>query len=178
MKDIVLIQRIECHWSKASRGGPEAAQRNAVPEAVKVPVQALRKTPPGLLVEHGVDYSERRGFDAPSERITEEPFGRLKIGCVLIEPDSEGAWVVFEYDTGRAGAPFRYSPPGGRPATRFTLGPGQWGRVRYNGRFSHEEGGWTYGKFVFNVGMFPALSADVFLHSEPAHTVDQTALLW
>ncbi|NEB03553.1 hypothetical protein [Streptomyces sp. SID13726] len=54
---MIVVQRAVTHWTKQSRGGDEAARRNAVPEVFPVPAPG----PAGVLV-HEVDAHERDGF--------------------------------------------------------------------------------------------------------------------
>src|SRR5690242_7855528 len=111
MDSAIVIQRIETHWSKESRGGPSAVLRNAVPESLTLPA-SLSTTSQQDMIEHWVSYSQWEGFDRPRVTITQEAPGKLKLGCVLIEPLVASVRVVFEYDPKYAGMPIRFAPSG------------------------------------------------------------------
>jgi hypothetical protein len=178
MESLIIIQRISINWSKKSRGGSLASERNAVPEALAIPVENLKKPIDGL-IEHDVSYYERHGFSMPwRSELTQESAGRLRLGCLVIEPIGSGLQVTFEYDSGCAGMPPRHAPLGGIPSTRMQLQPGQWGRMLYNGRFTHGESDWWYEKWVFNIGLFEKLEEDVFVAKQPAQVISQMAMLW
>lgn len=56
----------------------------------------------------------------------------------------------------------------------FTVRAGEWGRVRYNWRYSagqswSYEGGWRYSKTVVNIGLFDQPQAEVFIGTTPTH---------
>jgi hypothetical protein len=177
MEARIIIQNINTAWSKQSRGGKLASERNAVPEALLFPLEKPRKSAGGL-IEHCLAYTEWEGFSTASySSLIEEPAGKIRTGCVLIEPVGGELKVIFEYDTARAGMPIRYSPPGGKPSTRMRLQAGQWGRVLYNGRTASEET-WWYDKVVINVGLFKTLREDVFVSTQPTQVISQMARLW
>lgn len=50
------------------------------------------------------------------------------------------------------------------PRTVLTLGPGEWGRIEYNGRYSSLAGmaGWKYHRRVINVALVEEVGAVVF----------------
>lgn len=61
----------------------------------------------------------------------------------------------------------------------FELQTGQWGRILYNGRHSDwDNGGWSYDKYVVNIGLFVDPKPDVFLSTKPLKTYSKMALLW
>ncbi|HKQ76242.1 MAG TPA: hypothetical protein VJ810_21285 [Blastocatellia bacterium] len=102
--------------------------------------------------------------------------GSIRIGCVRIEPQAEALRVTYEYDPRIGGMPRRYSYRGEPTNSSFDLCLNQWGRVKYNGRFS-DDAGWWYLKVVFNIGWFDGVSQDVFVSTRPEHTIDQMATL-
>jgi hypothetical protein len=177
VEGLVAIQSIQTSWSKKSRGGAQATARNSIPDSLPIPVRELGGLAQGL-IEHSVSYVESHGFDSPYKSdLLRERVGRVRTGCVLIEPSAAGLKVVFEYDAKLAGMPVRYSPPGGKPSTRMDLQLGQWGRVAYNGRFP-AEGGWWYMKYVVNVGLFKEFAHSIFTTGPPSQEVSQMAKLW
>jgi hypothetical protein len=177
MEPLIIIQKIQTGWSKKSRGGKMATERNAVPEALAIPMEKL-KDPIDGLIEHSISYYEWQGFSSPQHSsLTQEAAEKVRFDCLVIEPLGAELKVIFEYDGKYAGMPVRYTPPGGKPSTRMHLQPGQWGRVLYNGRFAVEEG-WWYDKKVFNIGLFEKLEEDLFTSSQPAQVLSQMAKLW
>jgi hypothetical protein len=175
---MILVQHIISSWSKASRGGPSAVLRNAVPEALPLPNVAVNKRG-NALIQHTASYGEGNDFAAPShDSLTAESAGVIRIGCVRVEPLDGGARVAFEYDFRVAGMPPRDTHPRAWAKADFGLAVGEWGRVLYNGRFPSDEGGWWYQKTVVNVGCYDAVRADVFVSTRPLYTTDRMARLW
>jgi hypothetical protein len=178
MECLILIQNIHTSWSKKSRGGKLAIERNAVPDALAIPVGQLKKSVKGL-IEHSASYYESHGFSSPHHAsLTQESAGRLRLHGLVIEPVGAQLKVTLEYDSGRAGMPLRYAPLGGIPSTRMHLQSGQWGRVLYNGRFTHDEADWWYEKQVFNIGLVEKLKEDIFIATQPTQVISQMARLW
>lgn len=172
---MILIQEIRSIWSKASRGGPAAALRNAVPEAAPFPlVRAGSKT--GPILHQSLLYGELNGFAEPiSSQVVELRSDRISIGCVKIEVSSEQLVVAYEYDYRCGGAPPRHSRPGVNLKEEVVAGHESWVRVKYNGRFSGED--WWYEKVVLNVGLFQEYEPGVFYSSKPSHEISQMAEL-
>lgn len=169
---IILVQEIRTDWSKVSRGAPGAAKRAAVPRALPLPLHRADRDFYALF-EHRVFFSEWEGFRDPGEQVAcSEEVGQVIYGCVRLKLEGESLRVVWKYDPGYAGAPSR----DGNPKQAFTLRPGQWGRVVYNGRFGEDEG-WYYRQTTFNVALAERASACVFTESEPAHVYKQVAEL-
>jgi hypothetical protein len=97
----------------------------------------------------------------------------FRAGSVLVRWEGEHLHVDYQWSFA-AGMPERYSR-----RDVLVLGPGQWGRLRYNARRSDWDGGeWSYEKWTFNIGLFPALDARVFVGTEPVKVHSQMALLW
>ncbi|MFD6416245.1 hypothetical protein [Streptomyces sp. NPDC060194] len=154
----VVVQRVRTSWTKASRGGPGAAVRNAAPIAFAVPLGLGS----GL---HEVVLAEADGF---VPQMTE---GELSdAGLQLREAD--GLLRVRPPELARMTAPRRDRRP---PSVR--LAPGQWLRWQINYRFG---GGWsdtwTYRLDTLNIAYGPT-SADVFLTTPPTRTVDERGFL-
>jgi hypothetical protein len=83
---ILIMQQLHIVWTKASRGGPGAVQRNGVPEVAKVPLQRVEARHPML---HQIVYRECDGF-LPDERLVQDPTVRpLQVGCVTIDDAGE-----------------------------------------------------------------------------------------
>ncbi|HJQ25929.1 MAG TPA: hypothetical protein VKA60_18570 [Blastocatellia bacterium] len=175
MSGLIVVQQISVRWRKTARGGVSAARRNAVPEALPLPLRRESLTPDTWL-NHAARFGEANDFAAPQhESLTEEPLGTLQLGCVTITPQADAVMVAYEYSFKCAGMPRREPFPGTGAKNDFTLRLGQWGRVRYNGRFAEDE--WRYEKVVINVGFFERLLPDAFLASSPTHEISRLASL-
>jgi hypothetical protein len=170
---MLIIQEIKTFWTKASRGAPGAIGRNSVPESLLVPLNKANVRPMDRIIEHIVHYSEYEGFANPWESVyTYKISESLRFGCVNLLLGEQYAEVIWRYDPGYIGAPGRDGPP----KKVFSLHPGTWGQVRYNGRLQ-EEGSWIYQKIVLNVGNVERPSSSIFTDTPPDYTYDQMAKL-
>lgn len=171
MGNVIVVQQICTSWTKVSRGGENAAKRNAVPEVASLPVQHLIEVNKNntdnkddlVLIHHRVTCEEENGF-SPREKIHLNPTLRpFIVGGVTIQYSDDEVNAVFQYDRG-CGAPDR---SWARKTIHMTVN--QWGQIAYNGRFvAGWEGPWYYEKTVVNVGIFERLRPDVFTKQEPA----------
>lgn len=153
---VVLVQQIEVWWTKASRGGPGAARRNAVPKSME-PAPAARRARRGQLAHQRLEYREEREFQ-PVETVEIASLpqsGAITLVGLRIALTPERLEVF--YRAGReAGHPERYAPA--EPVLR--LASGDWGRVQDNGRYSSASGPWRYRQTTWNIGWFSALPDD------------------
>jgi hypothetical protein len=150
----VVVQRVRTAWTKASRGGPAAALRNATPVAFPLPADL----PSGSL--HEVLMQESDAFE-PRERVLDlaslEMALRETDGVLRIRPPQPSSFATLP----------RSSRP---PAAR--LSPGQWLRWHINYRLIASYGGqWHYRLDTFNVAFGPVTPA-VFLGT-PTRTIDE-----
>ncbi|MEV7026357.1 hypothetical protein [Kitasatospora sp. NPDC093558] len=153
----LVVQRIRTSWTKASRGGPGAAIRNAAPTAFALPEGLTSAL-------HAISMRESDAF-APHMSVADlsDP------GVVLKE--SDGLLRVHRPEVTPFGMPLRNRRP---PAVR--LAPGEWLRWQINHRFAGGwEGAWTYRLDTFNIAYCPT-SPDVFLGT-PTHHIDELAYL-
>jgi hypothetical protein len=42
-KAVLVVREIKTSWTKSSRGGDKAAERNAVPEAIAIPIDRIQE---------------------------------------------------------------------------------------------------------------------------------------
>jgi len=170
----VYIQAICTRWNKPSRGGTDALPRNCVPEAVSFPPPASAPKP-GNYVFHRSTFTDKNGFAAPtSSSLGATPYCPPNTGGITLSFENDALHVAYQWDRGQ-GAPERYSAR----VEPFRLAPGQWGRVRYNGRLSDfDNGTWWYEKWVYNVGLFSSPPPSVFVTTEPGKVFTQIAHLW
>lgn len=158
---ILIVQHISTYWSKASRGGPLARVRNAVPLALPI----SKRPPSGAVsVFHEAQFKERCEFKPVEDFIVDSPaVPRGRALCIRAGLGADGAWASYDYDNQCGGAPAR---PG---VTKKLIAP----LVRFvsiisNGRFSSPSyGDWFYEKHVVNVGQFASFDPDCFTETEP-----------
>jgi hypothetical protein len=169
--NILAIQRIRTIWTKASRGAAAARVRNAVPNALPLPQVQPGGTRP--LIEHDVTFLESNHFSDPVQAIKSSDSGDLlTYGCLHIKLSINSVQLIWEYRPDEGGAPPRHPAP----KDLFTLHAGQWARIEYNGRFSHDDG-WSYKKSVVNVGLLPILWANAFIENPPEYVWKSTMKL-
>ncbi|WP_203900320.1 hypothetical protein [Virgisporangium aliadipatigenens] len=161
-----VTQWVRTSWTKASRGGPAAARRNAVPVGFVLPPL----TGPAV---HEVLMDEADGF-TPRESLRDGPptgvTGAYTSAVRLSEADGR---LRVELRATSWGAPRRRSRP---PAVR--LAPGEWVRWQVNYRFSWPAargGAWSYRLDTLNLAYGP-VAAEAFL-GDPTHHVDERAAL-
>jgi hypothetical protein len=152
-----VVQRVRTSWTKKSRGGPEAARRNAAPTAFLLP--------PGLSSAlHEVAVRESDSFEP---RIQVRDLSAL--GTVLREVD--GRLRVGPPEVSDFAMPRRKRRP---PAVR--LSPGQWLQWQINHRFVGRcDGAWSYQLETFNV-LYGSAPPDVFLGAPTRHVDERGAL--
>lgn len=164
-----VIQRVHCLWTKQSRGGEGARQRNAVPTAVHLP----RIDSPTGFVLHTAIYSESNNFLQSDMLKTANDFVGLGLRDLEFLLDNESLRVRFVRDGYNAARP---SPYPYRDV--FALRLMDWGRVVYNGRYiDHCSGNWWYEKSTYNIGWLADCSADVFVATQPINTFVEIAKL-
>ncbi|MEU6139998.1 hypothetical protein ABZ848_06500 [Streptomyces sp. NPDC047081] len=148
-----VVQWVRTSWTKKSRGGPEAARRNATPTAFLLP--------PGL--SSALHEIEMREFDSFEPRMKVQDLSAP--GTILREVD--GLLRVDPPEVSMFAKPRRNRRP---PAVR--LAPGQWLQWRINYRFVGSCGGaWSYRLDTFNI-LYGSALPDVFL-GVPTRRVDE-----
>jgi hypothetical protein len=168
----LVVQAIKVAWTKEARGGPLATPRNRIPEISSLLFGKATPDPASpLYIRHEITWDESNRFQKPlNEKFELAEFsGAVKNHLLGFYLEGEAIRVGFEKSYGartqrnvllnytRLGAPARTVP-----VEIFTLGPGEWGQVRYNGRFSWNSG-WKYEKWVFNSAVFAGeIPADPF----------------
>lgn len=196
----LLIQAIHVEWSRLSRGAPQAAARNSIPEAVSFPIPADPIEDPHYHIHH-LYYSEADKFQQPHLEFDVETKAKdehLNYGCVrrrpwalvvimphtavkILEPGDETVQydrVGISWLTNGLNVTYRHTS--GAPQTPqavFTLESEQWMRIRYNARYS-VQAGWVYDKWVFNIGVFDNPPLEVFLSTRPSYIHSQMSKLW
>lgn len=159
---MLLIQEIDVSWTKASRGAPGSIQRNAVPECLEMSMPKGAWPSDKWLYQKSM-FSEHKNFANPFNQIDAlEAFKLKSFGALEFNRENEGIGVTLKPGDWR-GMP-GYPPPSGR---HFILHDNAYARIRYNWRIAHEEGGWAYGKTVFNLIETARFNAGIFVQNEP-----------
>jgi hypothetical protein len=169
-----VTQWVDVTWTKASRGAPGAALRNAVPNGFLLPVL-------GAPMTHIVMASERDDFGS---RSSWEPVpagsgylekaamsgtpGLPRHGEVDIRKQNDDLHILLRPTI------FGFPPRRRRPPA-VPLKPRQWVRWVVNYRFSGYRG-WSYAQVTMNVANGD-VAVDVFL-GEPTVTIDERASLF
>ncbi|GLZ13014.1 hypothetical protein Acsp04_32490 [Actinomadura sp. NBRC 104425] len=154
----VTIQLVRVSWTKASRGGPGAARRNACPEAFPLP----SVDPPFV---HTVHMREEHDF-APHETVTEGPPHRD-----LVHVREHDGLLHVELRPCPFGNPWRQGP-----RKNIRLAPGETLRWKINYRFSGNYG-WSYRQDTLNIAYGHAFPPNIFL-TPPTHATDERAHLF
>ncbi|MER5537413.1 hypothetical protein [Streptomyces mirabilis] len=152
-----VVQRVRTSWTKKSRGGSEAARRNAAPTAFLLP--------PGLSSAlHEVAMRESDSFEPRIQmRDLSAP------GTILREVD--GLLRVDPPEVSMFAMPRRNRRP---PAVR--LAPGQWLQWQINYRFVGRcDGAWSYRLETFNI-LYGSAMPDVFLGVSARHVDERRSL--
>lgn len=208
MNSIIVAQVICTIWSKRFRGGAQAALRNSVPERLALPPLPVLPDNPIVSIIHQVAYGERNAFVAYGVRTA---FGNPRWDRILVGPgvstpltpavglhcsddEDRSIRIVFEsphfesfYPVDieqpavvelRMGAPFRRAP-----RSPFALQCGEWGQIRYMGRWNRCYKGEMaeYQKWVCNVAWLPAdapMSPNLFLETQPSRRFDSLPDVW
>jgi hypothetical protein len=152
----VIAQWVRTLWTKRSRGGLAAAQRNAVPIGFPLP-DTHSPLVHAVLIAEWDDFKPQEslhyGEPDQADVLLDEADDRLRVELV-INPN---------------GAPSRWRRP---PAVR--LSRGEWVRWQVNYRIPYEAG-WSYRLDTLNLAYGP-VSQDVFTGA-PTFTVDERASL-
>lgn len=169
---IVVIQNICTSWTKASRGGVNAAARNRTPEVLEL-LPLAPSYSQNILLLHTVVYSEYHHFQNPRQRLEQKEFtDPFWHDCFKLSLVGNTLHVTTEWERSK-GVPRRLT----FLRQGFSLQDPQWGRITYNLRISWGEY-WEYQKQVINLGFFSSSSRRMFLETEPAHTYRDMATLW
>jgi hypothetical protein len=165
----VVIQHITTVWTKQSRGGIAARQRNSVPSAFTIPAHGGGE--PFML--HRLTFAEHVGFNPQSSILTANNFSELKL-VDLSYSISDGTQAVRFHRDGDNAA--KGSP---RPSSdAFVLEEQNWGRIVYNGRYIDRcTGNWSYEKHVYNIGWFSKWNLNVFCDSAPHAVFEELSML-
>ena len=162
-----LIQLVETHWTKRSRGAPGAVARNAVPQVVRFP--AVTRSEAVLI--HRASFSEHGQFAHPAA----QDF------AVFTQADSSRYHLEVTHQDDAAKVQFfgvPNLPTSGRPIDDVLLAPDTWLQIIANVRLSTDDS-WIYRKFVFNIAHAPRSDANALVSSQPpVASLDHQISLW
>ena len=168
---MLIVQRITTEWTKKSRGGVRAADRNTTPDAIQLPPTA--GPAPSCLV-HSIRFLEWENFACYSDVIESEIEEHFRVEPLFLRVRKDYVETRFVWSWNHCGAPKRESHD------LFRLALGQWGRFVCNGRFGAESMSgreWGYHKSVFNVAFVYAYDNDLFLRTMPNAESSRLAVL-
>ncbi|WP_285795389.1 hypothetical protein [Micromonospora sp. NBRC 107095] len=154
----VVVQWVHTSWTKRSRGGAEAARRNAVPVSFVLPV----RTAPFV---QEIVLTEADGF-APREGATRPPY-RSEMRLKRVDGGLQVELIAADW-----GVPRRHR----RPPT-VLLARGEWLRWHINYRFTGMNGGAMFYRLDTLNLAHGAVPADTFL-GEPPRFIDERAHIW
>jgi hypothetical protein len=168
---ILVVQAIGTVWTKRSRGAERAAFRRGVPEAVSLPpIAAMPGEPP--CVWHEVCYEDADDFRVPHPRAIKLWRAGHTVSDLGFAFTVKGETLTVDFEGRHYAQPARRNVRG-----ILNLQQGEWGRARYNYRTGGDEP-WRYWHWVVNVGLWIALSPNMFLSSLPAKTYDNIVDLY
>jgi hypothetical protein len=162
---VLIVQWVRVEWTKASRGAPGAAARNAVPGRYRLPACP---DPDAAQFVHVVAATEAGGFVPVAQA---EAYPQLT-GVRRLRLRAEGDGVRVRLDQELSGEPRRPHRPQPVP-----LAPGEWLCWRINWRFAWT-GGWSYRADTIHLRLAARWESGLFLDGEPTRTVDELARLY
>lgn len=146
LPDRTILQLLLTVWTKSSRGGQLASQRNGTPEGWTVPSSMIDlKAPAAVQVT----------FNEPTFTpiVTQVEPRRLPWHSIPFHLERDGQAVTISHANSRF---------------RCELVPQTWARLVWNERHTgYDTGNWWYSKAVLNVGFELTLDTEVFRTSVP-----------
>lgn len=171
---MIVIQEIKVRWSKESRSGAAAAQRQATPSAWALPERPLGSF--GLHQE--LVFEESCHFQFTQARVLDitDEHRHYLAGCVQVHREPPVVIVMYCYYEEAGGAPERTH----HPRQVLQLNVGEWGRVIYNGRFTNSRptgGAWLYQQVTVNIAHLQHYEPQTFLDGQPVKVFTDLAKL-
>ncbi len=162
MDNTALVQVIKVEWTKSSRGGQGARDRNSVPSALAIPDVLLGRWTREILV-NTTHWSEANAFAHPNRRESERlPANKvLRIDPVSIALGDPELAIGLDHET----LLVRFVPV----RREIVLMRGDWARVVFNARYACiDSGNWWYEQVTVNAGLFGERPPDsVFVETRP-----------
>lgn len=171
MSPHIVLQAIDTVWSKTSRGGEGARLRRTLPTALPMPLECFA-SPYAL---HHATFAESKGFERSDRIVRGKSLPELGVRDLLLQQEDASLAVQLVRDPHNAAVAGRifHSVPA------FSLKPGEWGQLQYNGRYvEHDRGNWWYEHHVYNIGLLDAADLDRFVRTKPDRRFLELARLW
>ncbi|MGB8646800.1 MAG: hypothetical protein WCF84_16285 [Anaerolineae bacterium] len=173
---MLIVQNIITTWTKKSRAGADAGERNAVLEMLPLP-SLPEVAPPDVLIYHEAVFAEQEQFIPKHRFRMQELIANrwLHYRCVHVRWTAAVVEAKFVYTPTCGGAPQRSE----YPRVVLHLARGTWGQIRYNGRFTSMSGDrdWSYRKTVVNIAYCDELMLEPFAGA-PVKVFSEMADLW
>jgi hypothetical protein len=174
MSGNVFVQAVYTIWTKASRGAPQAAARNRLPDAFALADYHLDQLLAGECYAK-VLIHERDGFK-PRASVEDffSPCFRWRWPGVSIQFLNNDKAVVVRYKhESWQGAPNRSH----QPVVKYELVSDKLLRVKFNNRHVGPWGEWWYCLYAFSILRTESPSGEMFL-AEPVKYISDLAELW
>ncbi len=174
---MIVIQWVSTSWTKASRGHPGSSRRNAIQDGYPLPSAVLECA--SSVFSHQLQANESSGFELQGSFRSYEPsdpLSPLNSSSRLLKLELEDHLLSLHFtpDSLAMGAPSRR-----HLARTFKLRPGEWVRLRMNGRHTdYHTGTRHYSKQVCNVALVSAPVIDLFTSGTPTYELDGMARLF
>lgn len=174
----IVIQQIDTEWTKASRGGEGACRRNAVPTELTLPLDCFAAP----VAMHVVDSFEWNDFQLDDSVKHWNSICDVRIPFLKLETRQNNLRIRFVRSPQNWVIANRlYDGVDGKPVLdvdAFVLGCDEWGRVRFNARYtSRDTGEWYYQHVVCNIGVFSSVELNRFVTLKPNHQFVELATL-
>lgn len=178
----VVVQHILIRWSKSSRGGSLAEQRNQIPRAFPVPAPKPRFDRQEWFPVHRIEFNESNQFHKPRHQTVEPHLIDIPYRTRNCTINADGEFPVITYEWRNGAPPRTYINKEGASVSvkkAFSVAGNHWVQIESNGRFSCRDFGiWFYEHEIINVAFTDPVNRAIFTTTEPAETYQQLADLW
>jgi hypothetical protein len=158
---MLAIQIVTVTWTKASRGGATAADRNQIPRAFEL---RLHEGSPNVIQRHVFKEFSAGKFESRPVTFGQAPSLPAHVEGLLLEKTADNLVVGFSWIRNIHGMPDR-----GHKRRVASLVDGESAQIRVNGR--HSAGAQWYTQHTFNVAYGSDIREGVFLGGAIAHVI-------
>ncbi len=162
----LVVQIITVEWTKKSRGAPQSATRNSIPESLPI----IGYSPADNAIQT-ITFTEFNSFKSP-RNIWRNDLNDSQFREHGLSFEKDGA----DLNLGYWGSPFRVS----RQSVKIlgTLKHNSYFRICTNGRIAWEDT-WAYRKAVYNIAYTKHIPAsDLFTKREPKEEINELVKLY
>lgn len=183
---MLLTQHIKVHWDKGLRGAPYSTARNQMPKAYDLPRGFFDDNPVGYPAHYVYLVQAQSGFsERMNRKDTMTEYENIRIGAMEMIHQGDAYELRYRYDLHRAiPARNKYDPQismyVGLDEVAMTLGPHEYGRIIYNGRYTdYDTGSWYYNIDIMNIINLSEEKTPlhIFTSKEPDKSYHQIAFL-